>query len=478
MRAPPSPLAGLAALLLLAAAACGPGEPAGPATAGHAGAPVAAEPAPQGPVAPARAPGSIPTARDGEDPSGDAGALPGRWRPLAGDDGPGPLDAAQRARAEELATLGYVSGTRPPSAGDGVSVLDPVRVQPGLDLVVSGHAPEAVLMRNDGSVLHAWRCTAAEAFPGREGADAPTVQCWRRARLLPDGKLLAIYESYGLVCLDRDSRVLWSFPALAHHDLDCTPDGRILVLVRRVGIVPRVDAAQAVAEDYVCELAPDGRLLSAVSLLECLEAGEGRATALGLVRDTLAWTTGDLFHTNTLELVTGPGVEGSPSLRPGDVLVSLRNLDRIGVVDLAAKRFRWTRTGPFRAQHDPTLLADGRLLLFDNQGLARQGVEERSRAIELDLATGEVVWSWSGSDDDPLWSRTCGTAQRLANGNTLVVESDGGRAFEVTRAGEVVWRWNSPYRAGERGRFVATLFDLVRLPPDVPLDWLPADAPR
>ena len=450
MRAAPLPLHGLAlaAFAALAVCSCGPGEPARP---------VASE---------------VPDAVDG------AAALPGRWRPAPEDAASGPLDAAGRARAEELATLGYLSGSRPPSAGEGVCLLDAARVQPGLDLVVSGHAPEAVLMRNDGTVLHAWRCTAAAAFPGRDGADAPTVQCWRRARLLPDGRLLAIYESYGLVCLDRDSRVLWSFPALAHHDLDLAPDGRVFVLVRRVGIVPRVDAKQAVAEDWICELSPDGRLLSAVSLLECLEASEGGKTALRLVRDTLAWTTGDLFHTNTLELVTGPGVGASPLFEPGDVLVSMRNLDRIGLVDLAARRFRWTRTGVFSAQHDPTLLADGRLLLFDNQGLSRLGSGQRSRAIELDPATGDVLWSWSGSDDDPLWSRTCGTAQRLANGNTLVVESDGGRAFEVTREGAVVWRWNSPYRAGERGQFVATLFDLVRLPPDFPLDWLPADAPR
>lgn len=32
-----------------------------------------------------------------------------------------------------------------------------------------------------------------------------------------------------------------------------------------------------------------------------------------------------------------------------------------------------------------------------------------------------------------------GGAQRLENGNTLITESDNGRAFEVTRAGEIVW---------------------------------------
>jgi hypothetical protein len=52
----------------------------------------------------------------------------------------------------------------------------------------------------------------------------------------------------------------------------------------------------------------------------------------------------------------------------------------------------------------------------------------------------------------------------LKNGNTLIVESDNGRAFEVTPEKEIVWEYNSIYRAGEKGKYVATLLDLVRIP--------------
>ena len=68
----------------------------------------------------------------------------------------------------------------------------------------------------------------------------------------------------------------------------------------------------------------------------------------------------------------------------------------------------------------------------------------------------------------------CGSSARLSNGNTLITESLRGRAFEVTPEGEVVWRWVSPYRAvsdaGVHG--VAVLMEMIRLEPDVPLDWL------
>jgi hypothetical protein len=41
--------------------------------------------------------------------------------------------------------------------------------------------------------------------------------------------------------------------------------------------------------------------------------------------------------------------------------------------------------------------------------------------------------------DAPFLSRIRGMCQRLANGNTLVVNSDGGEVFEVTPDREVVW---------------------------------------
>jgi hypothetical protein len=54
----------------------------------------------------------------------------------------------------------------------------------------------------------------------------------------------------------------------------------------------------------------------------------------------------------------------------------------------------------------------------------------------------------------------------------LITESDAGRAFEVTRAGEIVWEFYNPHRAGDDGEYIATLFEVVRLPESFPVDWL------
>ena len=55
------------------------------------------------------------------------------------------------------------------------------------------------------------------------------------------------------------------------------------------------------------------------------------------------------------------------------------------------------------------------------------------------------------------------SAERLPNGNTLITESDKGRAFEVTHAGEVVWEfWNPVILDGKRAR----IYRLVRHTPE------------
>ena len=75
------------------------------------------------------------------------------------------------------------------------------------------------------------------------------------------------------------------------------------------------------------------------------------------------------------------------------------------------------------------------------------------------------------AEDSKFYSHFKGAAQRLPNGNTLITESTRGRAVEVTPAGEIVWEFYNPHRAGENGELVANLCELVRLGPEFPTDW-------
>ena len=86
---------------------------------------------------------------------------------------------------------------------------------------------------------------------------------------------------------------------------------------------------------------------------------------------------------------------------------------------------------PLGGQHDPELLPNGHILLFDNHGnyLSPEGI---SRVIEIDPNTLGIVWQYAGTATRPLASDIRSEQQRLPNGNTLIVESDGGRLVEVT----------------------------------------------
>jgi hypothetical protein len=45
----------------------------------------------------------------------------------------------------------------------------------------------------------------------------------------------------------------------------------------------------------------------------------------------------------------------------------------------------------------------------------------------------------------------------------LIIETEGGRALEVTQDGEVVWDFRSPHRTDKRGALVASLYSLDRV---------------
>jgi hypothetical protein len=349
---------------------------------------------------------------------------------------PGPSEGKWRA-------LPYLQGYRPAQDLPLVVEHDPAAVAPGLNLYLSGHAAEAVLMDRRGRTLHRWRQPLRRLWPQLAAApDMAKLEYWRRARLYPNGDLLAIYEGLGIVKLDSRSRVLWARRGGFHHDLEVAADGRIWVLDR--------PGRDGMLEDFVAVLEPDGRMARRIPLLRAFERSRF-ASLLGRME-----RAGDVFHTNTLEILGGDRPD--PVFRQGNVLLSVLKLDALAVLDPEREEIVWAATGSWRRQHQPTQLGDGGLLLFDNLG-AKGRSRRFSRVIELDPRTLRVRWQYAG-----LYSKTLGSCQRLPNGNTLITESEAGRALEVTREGRVVWEFHNPHRAGAGGKLVAVLFEMIRLP--------------
>ena len=366
---------------------------------------------------------------------------------------PAGLPANLATSVENAAELGYMAGSEEATEQAGVVVHDAEASWQGLNLCVSGHGEEATLLDMDGEVVHRWQYDLRAEIPAEQAA---TLRArFRRAHLGPDGSLTAVYGGHSwLVKLDKDSKLLWKKEDGFHHDLEVRPDGKIYAIASRGHVLERIHAKRPVIEDFIVILSPDGEELARQSILEAFENSD-YAPMLALMP-----AFGDILHTNSIEVLGEPHPDAPASWQAGQVLVSIREMDTIAVIDLGEQRVVWAATGRWDGQHQPTVLENGNLLLFDNYGTGM------SRIMEFAPNATDLVWDYLGNPDNGFHSETCGSNQRLPNGNTLITESDSGRAFEVNANGKQVWRFVSPHRAGEQGELVATLFDLMRYPLD------------
>jgi hypothetical protein len=112
-------------------------------------------------------------------------------------------------------------------------------------------------------------------------------------------------------------------------------------------------------------------------------------------------------------------------------------VNQIAVLEQGTYRVLWAwGEGELEWPHHPAMLDNGHILIFDN-GVRR----ESSQVLELDPITETIVWKYTAQSPTDFYSQARGSVQRLANGNTLICESDKGRVFEVTEDSEVVWTW-------------------------------------
>jgi hypothetical protein len=288
--------------------------------------------------------------------------------------------------------------------------------------------------------------------------------------MYPNGDLLIIYTGigdtpwgYGLVKIDRDSKVLWTFLERAHHDMTVADDGTIYTLTHEITTheikwfehlkPPRID-------DFVVVLSEDGKILRKVSVLDAFTS-----SPYARLLNTVPWfSAGDYLHTNAVRVIDAETAAALPFASEGQVMLSMRETGTIAVLDLETEQIVWAQRGPWIGQHDPDVLANGNILLFDNYG--NFGPEGGiSRVIEFDPASLEIAWSYGGTKERPLESILRSGQQRLANGNTLITESDGGRLIEVTTDGDVVWEFVNPVRGGEDGDLLPVVSVAQRIDP-------------
>lgn len=388
----------------------------------------------------------------------------GGWRETTTED-ENEITREQFREMQRLLSIGYVSGSNPIPLSAGVTIYDRAMTCDGLNFLTSGHAPGARLVDMQGKVLHEWSYRFIDAWDEHPGTELPpnnkSIGYWRRAYPFPNGDVIAIFEGVGIIKVDRDSNLLWANFNNAHHDLEVMPDGTIYTLTRQARMIPRIHETEPILEDYLTVLDADGNELRSFSLLEAFE----RSRFANVLDDMKPF--GDIFHTNTIEILDDTLDGQVAGFREGNALVSMREIGVIAVVDMTNEDVVWMRRGNWVAQHQPTVLPDGNLMLFDNRG--NNG---SSRVIVINPRVGRAVWTYGGKEQGDFFSNECGTAAQLPNGNVLITESDRGKAFEVTPDKTIVWKYINPMQAGENRQYIATLFEVIRLERDYGEEWL------
>jgi hypothetical protein len=203
-----------------------------------------------------------------------------------------------------------------------------------------------------------------------------------------------------------------------------------------------------VRDNALVLLSDDGEILEAASVWKLLHSAPDVFTMQeGKTRTFEGGREIDAIHGNSIEWMRHPHLVGThPIFRPDAVLLCMRHQDTLALVEWSSKKLLWAwGQGEISGPHDATMLPNGNILAFDN-GLGR----EWSRVVEVDPVERRIVWEYRAPDPEAFYSAARGANQRLRNGNTLITESDRGRAFEVTPDGDIVWEFLNPNMTDRR----------------------------
>jgi hypothetical protein len=310
------------------------------------------------------------------------------------------------------------------------------KATPGYTLFTPLGLYKTHLINMDGKVVHQW--------------DLPS-DVGNYAYLLENGNLLVAIRTKDenpelpakggrLIEYDWDGNIVWEhIDHLQHHDFRRKTNGNTVyaawnkntdpeVMKRIPGGLEGEEHGGAIYTDVIREVDPSGKLVWEWDVLKDMDMNEFPIDP-SVHRHEYA-------HANT--------VSPCPN---GDVIVNWRYNNTMAMIDYSTKKIKWALNDiSYGQHHDVQMLDNGNILFFANGADVHiHGPETGSKVVEVDPATNEEVWSYSGSPRRSFVSWFISGCQRLPSGNTLICEGLWGRLFEVTPEKEIVWEYVSPF---------------------------------
>lgn len=348
-----------------------------------------------------------------------------------------------------------------------VETLQPDRVAPGLLMIVGSingtrDTYVRVIDRN-GTIIHEWTPRWTAIWGNVEGK-FPTD---RRPRgnngmylhgidILPDASVVANFEHLSTFRMNICGDVEWKLDNLGHHSVFYSNQGYLWVTAERYvakGKTGYQNHRAPLRSWKVQKISLDGKILKEIEMIDLLRKNDLYGLLyLSTTNNTSTAVSGDTLHLNDVEEFP-VGME-SKIFKPGDLLVSLRNINAVLVFDPNTLKIKFLSIGRTLRQHDADFLPDDRISVFDNRNLEPSAGPESlsSRIVEINARDGSDKVVLQGEGDKHFFSAIMGTHQHLANGNILVNSSGEGRVIEFAPDGTIVWRYEDRLSDNMNGR--------------------------
>lgn len=336
------------------------------------------------------------------------------------------------------------------------------RLSPGLTLITAlGHEnhPEARVVDSQGRTVHRWSINWFELWP-----DAKHLAPQDRFNALPgphthgvvltrEGDLIFSLERAGLFRLDACGRIKWKLPRMTHHSLFQDEDNNLWVpdVVPDSIHDPALPGYTGRTFDYhLLKVSPDGQILKQWRIFDLFV--ENRLASYLYVTSRAnfeAKMSGDTLHLNDAEVFPRSMTPGT--FKPGDVMISLRNINMVMIFDPQTNRVVHVFNGPFVRQHDPDFVDGNTITVFDNHTHTMGTSQERTRILEVSTDGRKPRVIFEGNARHPFFTNIMGKHQALPNGNMLLTEATKGRALEIDAEGNLVWELRNFVRPGVVG---------------------------
>ena len=321
--------------------------------------------------------------------------------------------------------------------------------QEGLNLITGVTSDQRIFAKvvdMRGETIHSWNVDIFDIWPEPKHLDEKR---WPKSRpgghihgaiLAENGDLIFNYEEIGLVRLAVSGEVVWRLPYATHHSIHRSDDGNYWVCgqIERFEADPRFpNYKPPFLEFTLIKVTPAGEILEEHSLFDLLvESGYGGLLSMGNSRDGFAIRTGDTLHLNDVEPFPEDLEPGF--FTPGDLMVSLREVNAIIVFEAPDFAVKFISTGRVLRQHDPDFVDGDTISVYDNNTMgADSGL--RSRIVAINARDRTMTTLFGGSPEAAFYTHIMGKHQWLENGNLLVTAPTQGHAFELNHSGRIVW---------------------------------------